>query len=153
MSAVLFLDIDGVLNCEDFYRATRERTGRPARHLALCKDRMALLNGVIAASGCTVVVSSTWRRDTRCRDLLRRRGFKGRFHRDWRTDWLRCFEKPDLIRGDEIADWLERHPTERWAIVDDDSDMRPEQKSRFVQTSYKSGLMLGHVERLVELLS
>lgn len=151
--AVLFLDVDGVLNCTEFYKRVVRETGKPARALSLCRDRMALLNEVVERTSCLVTVSSTWRRGKNCRRVLRDRGFKGRFSRDWRTDWLQCFEKPDLVRGDEIADWLARNGSPRYAIVDDDSDMLEEQQPFFVQTSHETGLQRGHVERLVSLLS
>lgn len=44
-------------------------------------------------------------------------------------------------RGHEIAHWLAAHPeVTTWAIVDDDSDMLPEQRHRFVQTDFSDGL-------------
>ena len=56
MNPVLFLDIDGVLNsreCWDRLRGLRHKIDR---------EKVALLNEVVAATDCRIVVSSTWRK-------------------------------------------------------------------------------------------
>nr|USU32850.1 HAD domain-containing protein [Methylobacterium sp. OTU13CASTA1] len=144
---VIFLDIDGVLNsrdCWDRLRGSRHKVDR---------EKVALLNEVVAATGCRIVVSSVWRfgcgmgKDG-CRPILRHYGLKARFRRDWRTPRSR-----DGIRGGEIADWLSRNGSPPYAIVDDDSDMLPEQMARFVQTTFHAGLTREHADRLIALLS
>ena len=60
-------------------------------------------------------------------------------------------QPPSLLgcRGDEIAAWLTAHPkVKEWAIVDDDSDMLPEQLPRFVKTDGNEGLSFANFERL-----
>lgn len=143
---VLFLDIDGVLNSRECWGRLRG-----SRH-KIDREKVAILNEVVAKTECRVTVSSTWRMDVRCRSILRDYGFRGRFSRDWRTDWQRRYHEPNLVRGDEIADWLSRNPVESYAIIDDDSDMLPEQMPRFVQTTVEMGLQPEHAERLVALL-
>jgi hypothetical protein len=112
------------------------------------------LNEVFDRTGATVVVSSAWRigpyRGPRgCRAMLRERGVKARFHRDWRTK--RAWSS---MRGNEIAEWLSRHPeVTSWAIVDDDGDMLPDQRARFVQTSGFDGLTRSKAERLIAILN
>lgn len=147
MTRVLFLDIDGVLNTHSAWR--KGFNG----HRDCDPDAMRRLNALCVRTGCRVVVSSTWRigfyrgKDG-CRAHLRRLGFRGRFHRDWRTG-----HDPSRVRGTEIAAWLAAHPgVAGYAIVDDDSDMLPEQMPRFVQTGYELGLEDTHVERLAALL-
>ena len=47
----------------------------------------------------------------------------------------------DSIRGDEIQEWLDEHPeVEKYAIIDDDDDMLPEQEENFFQTDFQTGL-------------
>ncbi|ACK82502.1 HAD domain-containing protein [Methylorubrum extorquens] len=164
MSAVLFLDIDGVLNSRDCWASL---TGQRYK---IDRTKVALLNEVVAATGCKVVVSSTWRKGAwsgpqGCRAILRYYGVRARFPRDWRTielpgpaegdaaAWLRWSAEHTRVRGEEIADWLSRNGSPAYAIVDDDSDMLPEQMPRFVQTSFEHGLTREHADRLIALLS
>ena len=152
MTRVLFLDVDGVLNYRALFKA---RFDGPR----LCSKAVARLRQVIARTGAQTVLSSTWRLDNAHMALMRAGGFPCP-HEDWRTiqvpvrfeNGLVVFEPP--YRGREIAEWLSRHPeVERYAIVDDDDDMLPEQLPYFVKTSFDDGLLSEHVERLVELLS
>lgn len=145
---VLFLDIDGVVLSGKELRRTRNNRYLPPAQIAL-------LNDVCERTGCHVVVSSTWRMDERCRELLVSAGFTGRFHDDWRTK--RWHSVGSLYvgdrRGGEIAEWLSRHPeVELYAIVDDDSDMTAEQMPRFVQTPFEDGMQREHADRLIGLL-
>lgn len=63
------------------------------------------------------------------------------------TSWHDRREK----RGEEIADWLARKPhRDRYVILDDDSDMLPEQP--FVQTTMGHGFGLGEYVKALEFL-
>lgn len=140
-ASVLFLDIDGVLNCYETW--DRPRIGM----YRIDPERVDLLNDIVATTGCLIVVSSTWRRDRDCRQILRDYGFTGTFPPEWRTPVL-------STRGREIERWLSRNPVTSYAIVDDDDDdMLPEQMPHFVQTSFEHGLTRLHADRLIALLS
>lgn len=53
------------------------------------------------------------------------------------------------LRGDEIKDWLDKHPeVEDYAILDDDSDMLPEQFMKFHHTDGWFGLSPNHLYRI-----
>ncbi len=53
------------------------------------------------------------------------------------------------LRGDEIKDWLDKHPeVEDYAILDDDSDMLPEQFIKFHHTDPWFGLNPNHLYRI-----
>lgn len=46
------------------------------------------------------------------------------------------------VRGHEIQAWLDKHPeVEKYAILDDDSDMLPEQMPNFFKTTFQNGLL------------
>ena len=51
-----------------------------------------------------------------------------------------------------MDDQSEIHNRLAGAIVDDDSDMLPEQRPMFVQTDYVEGLLPEHVDRLALIL-
>ncbi|MEE7440909.1 HAD domain-containing protein [Methylobacterium oryzae] len=155
MSPILFLDVDGVLNTHDGWAAGHDG------HDSLDPGPVARLNALCHRTGCRIVVSSSWRggpyRGPKgCRAILRRLGVTGPFHRDWRTrDWRPAdgWGWECKVRGKQIADWLAAHPATAYAIVDDDSDMLPEQMPRYVKTHFKDGLQDVHIERLIALLA
>jgi hypothetical protein len=139
-ATALFLDIDGVLNCETTPGNLTER---------LDPVMIARLDEVVEATGAQVVISSAWRFMgwQRVADLLKAAGMK---HADRIVD-----ETPRLlsmIRGHEIGEWLAEHPeVTQWAIVDDDKDMG-NHINRLVQTSWRYGLQDEHAARLIAML-
>ena len=53
------------------------------------------------------------------------------------------------LRGEEIQDWLDNHPeVEDYAILDDDSDMLPEQFAKFHHSDPWFGLNPNHLYRI-----
>lgn len=148
MLKVLFLDIDGVvLSGEELWRTGDNKYLPP--------DKIALVQEVCDRAGALVVVSSTWRRSDATLDMLRHAGLAS-IHSDWRTGQERKVGSLWIgqRRGDQIAEWLAMHPeVSSYAIVDDDSDMLPEQLPRFVQTPFTTGLSREHADALVECLA
>jgi len=151
---ILFLDIDGVLNSHAFWLST----GRQ-RHLHdLDRKAVARLNTVLDRTGAMVVVSSTWRlhhNRTELQEMLGAYGFTGIV--------FGATIKESMKRGLQIQQWLDeprysrkqsRHYVEKFAIVDDDSDMA-HLLPYLVQTHMQGddgGLQDEHVEQLVALL-
>jgi hypothetical protein len=120
---VLFLDVDGVLN-----------SSRSRSFLALSKPMLKRLAGIVEETGCLIVLSSTWRRDPEAVSRLRR-------HLKFRK--VGIYDKTKTlggIRGEEIQEWLDRNGADRYAILDDDSDMLDEHLPHFFQTDYDYGL-------------
>ena len=137
---IIFLDIDGVVLHGEALWSTQD-----SRHLP--PEKIALVKQACDRAGAIIVVSSTWRYFDETEDRLQMLGLP--VHRDWRTRDSRGSE----CRGHDIAEWLFAHPeTESYAIVDDDSDMLPEQMPRFVKTPFVTGIEQEHVDRLVEIL-
>lgn len=144
---VLFLDMDGVVLHGDALHATGNN-----RHIP--PEKIALVREVCERTGCRVVVSSTWRFSDETRDLLLHHGIP--LHPDWRTDCKADMVGSILIgqqRGVEIFRWLAKHSNVNYAIIDDDSDMIPEQLPRFVRTRFSDGIERHHVEQLVAILA
>lgn len=118
------------------------------------------LNRVTQETGAVICVSSTWRLGDegqweRTQWMLRCRGVVGRII-DRTPNLFREVPSGLLLsearRGTEIDAWLKGHPeVSRFAIVDDDGDMFPHM-DRLVQTSFETGLLDDHVERLVQML-
>ncbi len=153
MPPIIFLDVDGVLNHQAIFT--------PAVGIApLCPKAVSRLLRLVDALNAQIVISSTWRLsagrfDTVHRQKLRDAGILARAHKDWRTIQLPVEFKNGLIvdesatRGREIAEWLSRHPEHtEFAIIDDDSDMLPEQMPRFVKTTFETGLLDEHCDHI-----
>lgn len=122
---VLFLDIDGVVNCKTTTQRHRGAIG--------IDPYLAFLVGKIQLdTDCAVVLSSTWRLWEETQEEVRQQvcDFIDITSNFW-----------DKSRGEEIKDWLDRHEeVERYAILDDDSDMLEEQLPNFFQTSWDTGI-------------
>ena len=58
------------------------------------------------------------------------------------------------VRGHEIQEWLDKHPeVTRYAILDDDSDMLPEQMPNFFKTTFQNGLIEDIAKKVTEHLN
>lgn len=124
MSKVLFLDIDGVVNCVN----TRERSGS----FIGIDPYMAFIVGKIQLdTDCDVVLSSAWRLHPDGREEVKQKVVSF-------ID-VTINNKGVTDRGCEVKEWLERHPeVERYAILDDNNDFHPDQK--LFKTSWETGI-------------
>ena len=173
---VLFLDIDGVLNSENWF-AYRiycvknnmvnilmnfvDTDDRNIKHkLTMLDDRaIANLNRIIEETGCKVVLSSSWRSSIESeniftQNLLKLKGFKYEFYDVTPRLWFSDFS---IRRGEEIKFWLdkesEKHEIESFVILDDDSDMLPEQMNNFIHVDGQVGLTDRDVFTAIEILN
>ena len=137
---VIFLDVDGVLNCGQTRIKCCGFTG-------VDDDKCMLFTELVERTGAKVVLSSTWRKFPDMLPYLwehlgeavhaavigqtlvlesRAVGGSGL--------WV------GVTRGDEIADWLKRHPLVRdFVILDDDGDMGALEPF-LVRTDWQTGL-------------
>lgn len=142
-TSLVFLDFDGVLNSERFYRV------KPNGVMGLDPEAVAILNTLIERTGAEVVVSSSWRIGDTVQGLTEKLvsvGFTGKV----------IGVTPDLFsrpRGEEIQAWLDAHPAthRRLVVIDDDADM-VHLTRRLVQTRFATGLTAEDVDRAVEIL-
>jgi hypothetical protein len=126
MMKVLFLDIDGVVNCVN--------TGFFNKLWPLDRYMAFLVGKIQLDTDCKVVLSSSWRHHPDGRKAVE-------------ESVVPIFDvTPEVSdsrqgRGAEIQAWLDVHPeVERYAILDDDADMLQTQLSNFFQTMWLTGL-------------
>ena len=150
MVAVVFLDIDGVLNSVTWSR-TRPRPSSDN----FDPSAVARLNRLIEATGAAIVVSSSWRQ----------------YGEEWVTKALKnagvlapiigCTPILDdgstimraLPRGKEIQAWLDAWPdVETFVILDDEPDM-VHLRRRLVRTDQEVGLTDADVDRAIAMLT
>ena len=156
---VIFLDIDGVLNSEQFWEEQTQsfrytaalNEGKTDDEISVVAnfDPVAVewLNYIVAKTDAEIVVSSTWRSDYNIQFKLRYAGIKKPMY------GITPFSK-DRHRGTEIKKWLDDHPeVTHYVIIDDDNDMLDEQLNNFVQTSWAEGLNKECADRAVEILN
>ena len=155
---IIFLDIDGVLNCESAYRngecQYQEWTwedGRKDHYQRFCVRSKELLNKLIDETGAKIVISSTWRHSgiEFMRKVWEMEEMSGEIigiTPSLRTKGL------DIPRGLEIAyflnndlqfnhinwdkviqqEYMDKSGVENYIIIDDDSDMLYNQRKHFV---------------------
>lgn len=175
---IIFLDIDGVLNCENWYKKRYEETegdlfASAYPYYEFDKTLVLNLNRIIKETGAKVVVSSTWRIGRTVEELheiLDKVGFEGEIIDT--TISMRGFDGYTIPRGCEIAHWLkskkfqrinwsrdvqierlEKSEVKNYIILDDDSDMLYGQREHFVQTSQKSGLDAETTQKAIKILN
>src|ERR1019366_5014871 len=104
---VIFLDIDGVLNCH--------KTPNPRKFPYVMDDGLlARFRQLIERTGASVVLSSTWRYDPAGIFSAKRYGVP---FIDITPDM------PDEPRCKEILTWIRNHPeVTRYAVIDDEDD-------------------------------
>lgn len=152
MRQILFLDIDGVLNAHDPLPGSR--------YCGIHLEKMALLNRVIEATGCKLVISSAWRY-LMLNGSMNKAGFENML--------LVCglVAEHGVVEGFTVADevieprelqiraWLEQRDVNSWAVVDDDPMQMQfgADEWRVVRPNGDVGLTAAEAERLIEILT
>lgn len=136
----LFLDIDGVLNHDEWFESPGYRNNQANWKVSMfdpeCVKRV---NKILQETRAELVVSSSWRGMTDLEEIFEGVGLPFKF---WRTPYADTIystdeyddESPVFWRGSEIKYFLERHPCDAYVILDDDTDMLPEQMDHFINT-------------------
>lgn len=157
MTGVCFLDIDGVCNSARYFRERDKNVPEDPvfwrRLHDLDPSAVPLLNALAAYD---FVLSSSWRHIVELHEmeaLLQKRGFQGSLV--GRTPFGREMEGSKIIlgeiRGHEIQDYLNRHPYDRFVILDDSDDMA-HLAPWLVRTTWEDGLTPEHVTRALRML-
>lgn len=154
----IFLDIDGVLNSEQYYiekpwpQRFEELKDKLDEHIAfgishIDPKAVKLLNKLVAETKAKIVVSSSWRGDIALQTIFSL------------ADIIEPIygETPRLesrFRGEEIKFWLEKQSKPyKYVIIDDDSDMFDDQKPYFIHTDYEFGLTKSDVDKAIKILN
>ena len=145
---IIFLDIDGVLNSEMYYRSVDRTIKDWSRFDPNVVDMIIELAEEFAAE---IVISSTWRFGAikQLNNELTKSGLKKFLHKDWKTPQIYPSH-----RGTEIKMWLDKHlEVTNYTIIDDDINILDEQTSQLVQTNLDFGMQNGHLTKSRAILS
>lgn len=133
---VLFLDIDGVCNSRAYLYRLRAKNKKATLWYGIDPDAAALIQRIVKETKCVVVLSSTWRLYADGRAQVKREVCH---FIDCTKDMQAGSKRGVVDRGDEVQEWLERHPAvTQYAILDDDSDFQPCQW--LFKTSFDKGI-------------
>ncbi len=146
---VVFLDIDGVVTTHASIISGGSK----------CPDRDAMkaLNVLLQRSSAEVVISSSWR-IPHSLDFMRGWLCAGGAFYDrviGATEHMRYRSEGGIAvaqasRADEIRQWLETNPRDRFVILDDEDDAAID--GHFVKTSMDGGLTAEHVAEALRIL-
>lgn len=146
---IIFLDVDGVLNSQFFDNWLQEHHVKQYYGYELL-DQKALLNlqDIVFVTGAEIVLSSSWRMSKTCSERLRQQLLPYGLQFVDRTVSI-----PTEDRGEEIKEWLGRHPeVTHFVILDDDFEMEG-LENHFVKTTFSRGLLPEHVAKAIEILN
>ena len=146
MNKYLFLDIDGVLNHDEWFESEQYKKHQDNWHKSMFDPEcVARVNRILNETGAELIVSSSWRNMSDLKDIFAGVGLPTTFWRTPHADMLnykddtdlysRDYDDPKWWRGSEIDYWLDRYdPGSNYVILDDDCDMLEEQHDNFVLT-------------------
>ncbi len=143
MKLTIFLDIDGVLNHEHDAKDCKvgPKVMGERGWVILCKECIDRLNQLIACAiteahydEVDVVVSSTWRKylDSRALGIV-----LSSYGYNFTIDGATAVN--DSKRGQQIVDYMKKHSTDAYVVLDDYTHDMALVTSRQTVTSYKSG--------------
>lgn len=178
---LLFLDVDGVLNYED-WGVRRGLVPVPAPYQPSVEDlvrwidpeRVELVNEIVERTGCRIILSSSTRSDPRMSVVLAQAGLKAPIYDTTPALLWKVNEAGSVVdvttRADEVYDACRKHQPFTIAVLDDqDHDWErlayrmvgtktPEGiltrvvETFLVKTSFATGLLREHVDRAVWIL-
>ena len=155
---VIFLDIDGVLNSVDYMNVLHmlkhgvgDKSVETSDHHGQLFDPRCVkfLDYIVQMTGAKIVITSTWRRAglKAMQDLWDERDLPGEVIAvtcsSYEVDGEIIDRNPyqgrqGVCRGHEIQQWLNDNKLESYVILDDDSDMLPDQ--HFVKCNGRYGI-------------
>jgi hypothetical protein len=161
---LIFLDIDGVLNSELFYKIRSEDELYKIEGYPLCEiDPSAIekVNKIIRKTGAKVIISSSWRIGRSIeyfQELFNKKGFIGTI--SGLTPHLSFKQNTETVpRGCEIEVYLSANYSYnekakiKYVIIDDDADMMLYQKNNFLLTNEYDGITEAHVFDAINFLN
>lgn len=149
---VIFLDIDGVLNNSKHLIGLMRLLGKnqylsimhEVQELPFDYRSCELINKLVKETNSEIILSSTWRLNPNHKEIIKK-------YAD--IDINNITPRLSTIRGIEIKDYLDKHKEiVNYVIIDDDSDMLPEQMNNFVKVDSEVGFGVVEYNKCLEIL-
>lgn len=148
---VIFLDVDGVLNCYEFLSLNREE---------IDSNKVKLLSEIVNATGAKIVLSSTWIELSDDKDEDEGYRYLVNKLKEYNLTIFDHTPILDFCRPKEISTWLKSHKNcNKFVSLDD--DFREWQYEEYgignclVSTNFwekNGGIRREHVDRAIEIL-
>lgn len=156
---VIFLDIDGVLNSEEFLKSNESE--------AIDRANVRVLKNIIGKTGAVIVMSSAWRLwfDD---NMMPKEGYSQCLYDIFCEFDIKLFGKtPDFsneeirfkktfshVKAKEIIAWLSEHETIDKYVVLDDLDLRDEEvNAHLIRTNGQVGITEEDAKRVIYMIS
>lgn len=150
---VIFLDIDGVLNCQSSQSSCHGMVG-------IDNDKVKRLKEIVKSTGAKIVLISTWKTDWQ-KLLKEQQGYMTDYlDKKLKRQGLVIMDKTEdtsVNRGQGILAWLDGKKIESFVILDDEDFDYQEANiaDRVVKTSFyndNGGLQEGEMKQAIEKL-
>lgn len=144
MNKIIFLDCDGVLNHNAWYKS-KEYYENDFIDPDIDPKVIERLNKLTDELGIKIVISSSWKIDDYCTQRLEKAGLKNII--DVTPNLIFSCDPELYYRGLEIDAWLMNHPGyHKYLILDDMADFDDEQKQCFLLVDYQVGITDDDIE-------
>lgn len=156
---VIFLDIDGVLNHDNWYVSKRYQDMQwdEDNELDIDPDCAERINKICEQTGAKIVITSDWRISwygTLTR--LQRGGINTEYVIDKTPEFL-WIDIPgfDKSRGSEIETWINFNMdiNQNYVIIDDRTDFKPGQQEHFIHINPYCGITDDDMNKAINILN
>ena len=161
---IIFLDIDGVLNTQDWHSRMTKETPKDEFGYAFDPVAVANLARIIEETDAVIVISSSWKffGVAKLREMWKIRNLPGTIldiTPNTVSDEMLLNANLEefqlgVCRGNEIKEWLSKHKGEvsNYVIIDDFDDLLPEQEDHVVLTDTLIGITKFDAEKAIAIL-
>ena len=167
---VVFLDLDGVLNTEDYFASLKDK-GLPTEDSfgnLFSPEAIENLRKIIEAMDAQIVVSSSWRFAGlgTLKQMWKERSLPGNLYDitslNVADDYIRAhmedqsfdfYEAMTSAREMEISAWLQEHPEVTNYVILDDLESFRQPEAHLVQINPKTGIATDDAERVITILN
>ena len=165
MRKIIFLDIDGVLNTQDWHSRMTKDTPRDEFGWAFDPVAVENLAHIVKETGASIVISSSWKflGLAKLKEMWKIRNLPGTvldITPNTVSDEMLLNANLDemelgVCRGNEIKEWLSKHKGEvsNYVIIDDFDDMLSEQEDHVVLTNTLIGITDFDAEKAITILN
>lgn len=148
--SIILLDVDGVLNSNEFAKYCLEEEGYdPFNCDDLDPRAIRNLKRIVDETSANIVLSSSWRWDEKALDAVKKQ-LKAYGLELYDTTIMDIMET--LSRTDEIKLYLDEHPSITKYVILDDAEIKEPLADRWVRCLFKNGLTKKLADEAIEIL-